>query len=240
MKKSQRTIAKRVLVGALLTASLSCGAGSAFAAYGIDFPVVPTTFQENGGTVTTAADPYSVIGWSFRANRDLYLNRLGVYDSDIERRHSEVHHVGIWNAADTTVPLASVTINESTGFTPESLSGAYFHFENLAAPLLLKAGQTYHVGATLYGGSTAGFDMFASLNAGDLPVLVNSNITYLNGVNGITNSVGQLVFPGTIDTFATYTVGANIDVTPTPIPAAAWLLGSGLLGLIGIRRKNNQ
>lgn len=33
----------------------------------------------------------------------------------------------------------------------------------------------------------------------------------------------------------------NVDVTPTtptPIPAAAWLLGSGLLGLVGIRRKN--
>jgi len=29
------------------------------------------------------------------------------------------------------------------------------------------------------------------------------------------------------------------NATPTPIPAAAWLLGSGLLGLVGIRRKNN-
>jgi hypothetical protein len=29
------------------------------------------------------------------------------------------------------------------------------------------------------------------------------------------------------------------DVTPTPIPAAAWLLGSGLLSLVGIKRKNN-
>jgi len=26
-------------------------------------------------------------------------------------------------------------------------------------------------------------------------------------------------------------------ITPTPIPAAAWLLGSGLLGLVGIRRR---
>jgi hypothetical protein len=28
-----------------------------------------------------------------------------------------------------------------------------------------------------------------------------------------------------------------LPVTPTPIPAAAWLLGSGLLGLVGMRRK---
>ena len=29
----------------------------------------------------------------------------------------------------------------------------------------------------------------------------------------------------------------NVDVTATPIPAAAWLLGSGLVGLVGIRRR---
>ncbi|NVN90133.1 MAG: VPLPA-CTERM sorting domain-containing protein [Desulfuromonadales bacterium] len=29
----------------------------------------------------------------------------------------------------------------------------------------------------------------------------------------------------------------NVDVTPTPIPAAFWLMGSGLAGLAGIRRK---
>jgi hypothetical protein len=30
----------------------------------------------------------------------------------------------------------------------------------------------------------------------------------------------------------------NVDVTPTPIPAAFWLLGSGLAGLVGIRRRS--
>ncbi|NVN98839.1 MAG: VPLPA-CTERM sorting domain-containing protein [Geobacteraceae bacterium] len=28
-----------------------------------------------------------------------------------------------------------------------------------------------------------------------------------------------------------------MEVTATPIPAAAWLLGSGLLGLVGVRRR---
>jgi hypothetical protein len=27
------------------------------------------------------------------------------------------------------------------------------------------------------------------------------------------------------------------NVVPTPIPAGAWLLGSGLLGLVGIKRR---
>jgi hypothetical protein len=29
----------------------------------------------------------------------------------------------------------------------------------------------------------------------------------------------------------------NINIIPTPIPAAAWLLGSGLMGLLGLKRK---
>lgn len=32
----------------------------------------------------------------------------------------------------------------------------------------------------------------------------------------------------------------NVNVTPTPVPAAAWLLGSGLLGLVGLRRRERQ
>jgi hypothetical protein len=37
---------------------------------------------------------------------------------------------------------------------------------------------------------------------------------------------------------AIFVVGTpNPNPVVTPIPAAAWLLGSGLMGLIGIRRK---
>jgi hypothetical protein len=32
--------------------------------------------------------------------------------------------------------------------------------------------------------------------------------------------------------------GATITVSTVPVPAAVWLLGSGLLGLVGIRRRN--
>jgi hypothetical protein len=35
------------------------------------------------------------------------------------------------------------------------------------------------------------------------------------------------------------TNGTVTDATPTPIPAAAWLLGTGLMGLAGIRRRMN-
>jgi hypothetical protein len=36
------------------------------------------------------------------------------------------------------------------------------------------------------------------------------------------------------------TASLTVDATPTPVPAAAWLLGSGLVGLVGIRRRLKQ
>jgi hypothetical protein len=34
--------------------------------------------------------------------------------------------------------------------------------------------------------------------------------------------------------------GLDVGASPVPVPAAAWLLGSGLVGLIGIRRKHKN
>jgi len=38
---------------------------------------------------------------------------------------------------------------------------------------------------------------------------------------------------------AWYTIDLN-TTSPVPLPGAAWLLGSGLLGLIGLGRKNRK
>jgi hypothetical protein len=40
--------------------------------------------------------------------------------------------------------------------------------------------------------------------------------------------------------FIVDSVALEITGTPVPVPAAVWLLGSGLLGLIGIRRRKNR
>jgi len=50
------------------------------------------------------------------------------------------------------------------------------------------------------------------------------------------NNAGQLVNTLQLD-YALYGLGSTEGTGSVPVPAAIWLLGSGLLGLAGIRRK---
>jgi hypothetical protein len=51
-------------------------------------------------------------------------------------------------------------------------------------------------------------------------------------------NLGMIIFTGG-QSQALPTLSFEVDsVTPTPIPAAVWLLGSGLFGLVGLKRKN--
>lgn len=92
------------------------------------------------------------------------------------------------------------------------------------------------------------------------------DVTVNRVVNGITYEIGSFIFsgPSMFETIYTNTgmlqAGDMIEIlygnngdyrfdhgnvnvfitassTPVPIPAAIWLLGSGLIGLIGLRRK---
>ncbi len=236
---------KKNMMTLLFAASLLPLADRVEAAPGLDFSAMAP--YENGGPNTFGiSNGYTVVGWKFSPKTDLFLTKLGVYDADKDRMHSEQHQVGIWSSADSASPLASVIIDENKGNIPVASSpgNALFHFESLAAPIKLIAGMTYYVGATLYSGTvtqpgqipnSTDFDSFASIN-GDVPVTINPYINYLGNAYA-TSSSNALVLPNLSYSEAAYTIGANIDVTPTPIPAAAWLLGSGLLGLVGMRRR---
>jgi hypothetical protein len=245
MKKGIFNSIRKVLLGAFLSCSLLAGANTAHAALGIDFSGYGG-FLTNGGPTSLTGNPsatgFSIVGWAFKPTIDLYVTRLGVFDADKDRLHSEAHLVGIWNASSPLSPLTSVTINEVANNTPDTTPmGAKFHFETAPGQVLLKAGQTYVVGATMYAGtvstpgSTSDFDHFASFNNGDTTVSVNPYLTYLGSAYAI-NGTNSLAMPTTAY-ITDYTIGANLEFTPTPVPAAAWLLGSGLLGLVGIRRR---
>jgi len=85
-----------------------------------------------------------------------------------------------------------------------------------------------------FGGQAGGSSTFSlGLFDASLTPLLNVN----DPVNAGTLFTVSLVNDGT----ATTQIMANeASATPTPIPAAAWLLGSGLMGLAGLRRRGKN
>jgi len=70
-----------------------------------------------------------------------------------------------------------------------------------------------------------------SLSANSL--LLNGTITVIDG-SSISPPQPIQVLPGGSQIILK---GGDLSIVSTPLPAAAWLLGSGLLGLAGVRRK---
>lgn len=229
---------KTALFGALLTASLLAGAEGAHAAMAISFTTPSDYYQESGATG-------NIVGWSFTANTDLYATRLAVFDTDRDITPEQSHFIGLWNSNGNLLVSATVTEN---GAKP---TGFGYHWANINQTIL-KAGQTYIVGAVM------GSDYYTSqvpnsiFGYGDPTpfgnLSINPNITYqadafyylANGENPSGITFGSASLTNGINGADTIIggFGANMDVTPTPIPAAVYLLGSGLLGLAGIRRRN--
>ncbi|OPY90278.1 MAG: hypothetical protein A4E72_00725 [Syntrophus sp. PtaU1.Bin208] len=61
----------------------------------------------------------------------------------------------------------------------------------------------------------------------------------VHGVLQVTGTFTSITFTHTGEYWHGLTVGA-VDLAPVPIPAALWLFGSGLVGLVGLKRKFNK
>ncbi|MBU1249272.1 MAG: hypothetical protein KKB70_11275 [Proteobacteria bacterium] len=61
----------------------------------------------------------------------------------------------------------------------------------------------------------------------------NNNHGSIAGIAGEAQWIGEDVYPGS----SSEAMYVKMNFTATPIPAAAWLLGSGLIGLLGIRHR---
>jgi len=83
-------------------------------------------------------------------------------------------------------------------------------------------------GGTTGGASTLSLGIFSD-QAGATPLF------NLNG--GLYAGTVALVNLNNDGTTSAQSLDGSTTATPTPIPAAAWLLGSGLMGLCGIRRR---
>ncbi len=86
-------------------------------------------------------------------------------------------------------------------------------------------------------GNTTNFALNLSGATGNSFALAFLNSTQTAAL--LTNDTSGNGYATTVDLTPNGPVVTNLSsqVTVTPIPAAAWLLGSGLMGLVGIRRK---
>jgi len=98
--------------------------------------------------------------------------------------------------------------------TPDSQLNDYFHQFTFGKQI------SFALGIDNYTGSTFALTFYGSDGATSL----------------MTSNPNGQVLTVTMNTNGT----TNVNATPTPIPAAAWLLGSGLMGLFGIRRRTGK
>lgn len=111
----------------------------------------------------------------------------------------------------------------SLAFTGDSVVGNFTHtFSNLY-------GLIYDIGSGFLGDGYNGSEEGLASNWGGA-----SGFDYASGL-GPANVLGGRVI--NIATGATSSSENLISVTSVPVPDAAWLLGSGLLGLIGVARR---
>ena len=164
------------------------------------------------------------LGWKFTVNSSAVVESLGVYDSGQDGLATSAQ-VGLWLATGGD-PIVQATVPSGTAGT---LDG-HFRFAPIA-PTLLTPGTEYIVGSYL---------------SGELA-------TALFGSNGIVDPRVNVIdvrysgnaafsFPGLTDpgTEGAAFLGGNFQLPPVPLPAAAWLFGSGLAGLAGLARRRSR
>ncbi|MCP9448244.1 MAG: DUF4082 domain-containing protein [Nitrospira sp.] len=161
------------------------------------------------------------LGWKFVVHEPVFATALGVYDSGQDGL-ADSALVGLWSATGED-PLVQATVPAGTD---AELDG-YFRLSPVTSTLLVP-GTEYVVGAYLPGELATSF---IGSNG-----LVDPRVTIIEA--RYSEPWSGFVSPGLTDPDAggTALLGANLRVTPIPLPAAVWLFGSGIAGLVGLAR----
>jgi hypothetical protein len=196
----------------------SIGAANATPELGLDFTGTPTVFGSSEWN----------LGYAFTANSNITVAALGNMDFGALTSLSQPQQVGLWDSSGNL--LASAFVGAG------SMQVGEWAFTSIT-PVLLTAGQTYLVGGQ--GGASY---------AGELPVSVDPNITYVGSrfffIGNTSNS--PLVEPIDSDGFNSPSdagwFGGNIElasasVGAVPEPITLSLFGAGLAGAVAMRRR---
>jgi hypothetical protein len=212
---------KNLLVTALFALTMMTGANAAHAALAVDFTDYADTF-----TKAAVGNNINIVGWQFTANTDLYVSKLGFFDLNA----TDAHQVALYDATGKSIASAFISAGSGT-------INSFFRMATIAG-VTLKSGQTYTLAATVGADAYTADVRNSGFGTKGFSGLNYYGVTYLTDVFDSANTdlpLNWISGEGGITDFGTF--GPNMDATPTPIPAAAWLLGSGLLGLAGIRRR---
>ncbi|RMG30072.1 MAG: hypothetical protein D6721_04585 [Gammaproteobacteria bacterium] len=118
--------------------------------------------------------------------------------------------LGLFDDSDTGFAGRYLRVNIASDVLTFTALGTDWQVTNQAAQSFTLSGSNHFIlGLSQDGGSTWSGDLFASSLGGN---------------------VYSIVFPGKQMVFAA-------DVQPVPVPAAAWLFGSGLLGMVAVGRR---
>ena len=180
-----------------------CGNAVAAPISAVDF----SSFTTNNG------DGPWTLGFEFSTNTDVNLTHLGSFDFN-QDGFVVSHDVGLWDAAGKL--LVSTTVNSS-----DTLNG-YFRYKTISS-ILLKAGESYFVGANGYGGS---YDTYA-LTAPDL-----TTASAVNYITSAYNTGSSLELPSDFGNDSGY-YGANFmfEAVSVPEPISLALIALGLVGI---------
>ncbi|MCK9374677.1 MAG: PEP-CTERM sorting domain-containing protein [Syntrophobacterales bacterium] len=171
----------------------------------------------------------SNVGFQFTTSTSMLITALGYYDAGLDGL-LESHAVGIFDANDPNnpdfpaAPLVSTTVPAGNG----NLNG-FFQMSTLTTAYNLAPGNYYLMGVT--GAGDPALDPYTFDPNG---FTVGAGITFVAGAFA---SGGDLTFPAPVEGVNGY-FGPNFatGTSPVPVPPTVLLLGSGLLGLVGLRR----
>lgn len=161
------------------------------------------------------------LGWKFSVTAPTSIEALGVYDSNQDGLAGPAQ-VALWLASGGA-PLVQTMVPAGT----DAALDGYFRFVPVTSTVLTP-GVEYIVGAHLDGDLATAF--FGGNGLVDPRVSV-IDVRYSSFGSGFG-------FPDRTDpgTDGAAFLGGNIQLTAVPLPATAWLFGSGVAGLAGLAK----
>ena len=165
------------------------------------------------------------LGWKFSVTAQTSVTALGVYDSGQDGLAGAAQ-VGLWLASGGA-PLVQTTVAAGTA---AALDG-YFRFAPVTSTALTP-GTEYIVGAHLDG------DLATALFGGN--GLVDPRVNVIDVRYSTFGSGFGFQDQTDLGTDGAAYVGGNFQLASVPLPAAAWLFGSGVAVIAALRRRNNR